>query len=136
MAQPSRAPHTTATQIRAPRSRLHASALGLKIHVEPGYERLGDPDQDAPDPLVFTLDAKVIAVVGVELSGGRLVELNVVVNPAKARQFHFSSGVEDWRVVDGGACAYFRTGSWFGQLTASRAGPTLCSSSVRIGCSY
>lgn len=24
-----------------------------------------------------------------------------------ARQFHFSSGVGDWRVADGGACAYF-----------------------------
>lgn len=29
-----------------------------------------------------------------------------------ARQFHFSSGVADWRVADGGACAYFRTGSF------------------------
>lgn len=29
-----------------------------------------------------------------------------------ARQFHFSGGVTDWRVTDGGACAYFRTGSF------------------------
>lgn len=29
-----------------------------------------------------------------------------------ARQFHLSSEVEDWRVTDGGACAYFRTGSF------------------------
>jgi 4a-hydroxytetrahydrobiopterin dehydratase len=29
--------------------------------------------------------------------------------PITARQFHFSGGVEDWRVADGGACAYFRT---------------------------
>jgi len=29
-----------------------------------------------------------------------------------ARQFHFSGGVEDWRVADGGACAYFPTGSF------------------------
>ena len=29
-----------------------------------------------------------------------------------ARQFHFSSGVGDWRVADGGACAYFRTDSF------------------------
>ena len=29
-----------------------------------------------------------------------------------ARQFHFSSGVGEWRVADGGACAYFRTGSF------------------------
>jgi 4a-hydroxytetrahydrobiopterin dehydratase len=29
-----------------------------------------------------------------------------------ARQFHFSSGVGDWRVADGGVCAYFRTGSF------------------------
>jgi 4a-hydroxytetrahydrobiopterin dehydratase len=32
--------------------------------------------------------------------------------PITARQFHFSSGVGDWRVADGGACAYFRTGSF------------------------
>lgn len=31
--------------------------------------------------------------------------------PITARQFHLSSGVGDWRVADGGACAYFRTGS-------------------------
>jgi 4a-hydroxytetrahydrobiopterin dehydratase len=29
-----------------------------------------------------------------------------------ARQFHFSSGVGDWRVGDGGAGAYFRIGSF------------------------
>jgi 4a-hydroxytetrahydrobiopterin dehydratase len=29
-----------------------------------------------------------------------------------ARQFHESEGVEDWRVVFGGACALFRTGSF------------------------
>jgi 4a-hydroxytetrahydrobiopterin dehydratase len=29
-----------------------------------------------------------------------------------ARQFHFSSGVGDWRVADGGACAHFRTDSF------------------------
>jgi 4a-hydroxytetrahydrobiopterin dehydratase len=28
------------------------------------------------------------------------------------RQFHESQGVEDWRVVGDGACAYFRTGSF------------------------
>ena len=28
------------------------------------------------------------------------------------RQFHESKGVEDWRVVGEGACAYFRTGSF------------------------
>ena len=28
------------------------------------------------------------------------------------RQFHESDGVEDWRVVGEGACAYFRTGSF------------------------
>jgi 4a-hydroxytetrahydrobiopterin dehydratase len=32
--------------------------------------------------------------------------------PITARQFHFSGGVGDWRVADGGACAYFRTGSF------------------------
>ena len=29
-----------------------------------------------------------------------------------ARQFHHSDGVADWRVTDGGAAAYFRTGSF------------------------
>ena len=29
-----------------------------------------------------------------------------------AKQFHESEGVEDWRVVGDGACAYFRTGSF------------------------
>ncbi len=29
-----------------------------------------------------------------------------------ARRFHESDGVEDWRVVGEGACAYFRTGSF------------------------
>jgi 4a-hydroxytetrahydrobiopterin dehydratase len=28
------------------------------------------------------------------------------------RQFHESQGVEDWRVIGDGACAYFRTGSF------------------------
>lgn len=32
--------------------------------------------------------------------------------PVTARQFHFSSGVGDWRVADGGAAAYFGTGSF------------------------
>jgi 4a-hydroxytetrahydrobiopterin dehydratase len=29
-----------------------------------------------------------------------------------AQQFHQSDGVDDWRVLFGGACAYFRTGSF------------------------
>src|SRR5207247_11306658 len=29
-----------------------------------------------------------------------------------ARRFHESAGVEDWRVVGGGACRYFRTGAF------------------------
>lgn len=28
------------------------------------------------------------------------------------KQFHESEGVEDWRVLGDGACAYFRTGSF------------------------
>jgi 4a-hydroxytetrahydrobiopterin dehydratase len=28
------------------------------------------------------------------------------------RQFHEADGVEDWRVLGEGACAYFRTGSF------------------------
>ena len=31
--------------------------------------------------------------------------------PIAARQFHEADGVEDWRVLAEGACAYFRTGS-------------------------
>jgi 4a-hydroxytetrahydrobiopterin dehydratase len=30
------------------------------------------------------------------------------------RQFHEAAGIEDWRVVGEGACAYFRTGSFVG----------------------
>jgi 4a-hydroxytetrahydrobiopterin dehydratase len=29
-----------------------------------------------------------------------------------ARQFHEAAGVGDWRVLDEGACTYFRTGSF------------------------
>jgi 4a-hydroxytetrahydrobiopterin dehydratase len=32
--------------------------------------------------------------------------------PITPRQFHESDGVEDWRVLGEGACAYFRTGSF------------------------
>jgi 4a-hydroxytetrahydrobiopterin dehydratase len=32
--------------------------------------------------------------------------------PITAGQFHAADGVEDWRVVGEGACAYFRTGSF------------------------
>jgi 4a-hydroxytetrahydrobiopterin dehydratase len=32
--------------------------------------------------------------------------------PITPRQFHEADGVEDWRVVGEGACAYFRTGSF------------------------
>lgn len=32
--------------------------------------------------------------------------------PISAQQFHESEGVEDWRVLDSGACAHFRTGSF------------------------
>jgi 4a-hydroxytetrahydrobiopterin dehydratase len=28
------------------------------------------------------------------------------------KQFHESEGVEDWRVIGDGACAYFQTGSF------------------------
>jgi 4a-hydroxytetrahydrobiopterin dehydratase len=33
-------------------------------------------------------------------------------DPISPRQFHESEGVEDWRVIGDGACAYFRTGSF------------------------
>lgn len=39
-------------------------------------------------------------------AGGRAAE------PITARQFHFSSGLDDWRVADGGACAHYRTDSF------------------------
>jgi 4a-hydroxytetrahydrobiopterin dehydratase len=32
--------------------------------------------------------------------------------PISPRQFHSADGIEDWRVVGEGACAYFRTGSF------------------------
>ena len=32
--------------------------------------------------------------------------------PITARAFHAAEGVEDWRVIGDGACAYFRTGSF------------------------
>lgn len=32
--------------------------------------------------------------------------------PVTARQFHHTTGVADWRMADGGACAHFRTGSF------------------------
>jgi 4a-hydroxytetrahydrobiopterin dehydratase len=35
-----------------------------------------------------------------------------VTEPITPRQFHEADGVEDWRVVGDGACAYFRTGSF------------------------
>jgi 4a-hydroxytetrahydrobiopterin dehydratase len=33
-------------------------------------------------------------------------------DPISPKQFHESEGVEDWRVIGDGACAYFRTGSF------------------------
>ncbi len=35
-----------------------------------------------------------------------------VTEPITAQQFHQATGVEDWRVLFSGACAYFRTGSF------------------------
>src|SRR5712691_9789667 len=35
-----------------------------------------------------------------------------LIKPITLRQFHESDGVEDWRVLGEGACAYFRTGSF------------------------
>jgi 4a-hydroxytetrahydrobiopterin dehydratase len=35
-----------------------------------------------------------------------------VTDPVTARQFHEAEGVEDWRVLAEGACAFFRTGSF------------------------
>lgn len=39
------------------------------------------------------------------------------------RQFHGADGVEDWRVLAFGACAYFRTGSFAGGVGARGLGP-------------
>jgi 4a-hydroxytetrahydrobiopterin dehydratase len=33
-------------------------------------------------------------------------------DPISPKQFHESEGVDDWRVIGDGACAYFRTGSF------------------------
>ena len=38
--------------------------------------------------------------------------LNAISERIAPRQFHEADGVEDWRVVGEGACAYFRTGSF------------------------
>jgi 4a-hydroxytetrahydrobiopterin dehydratase len=38
-----------------------------------------------------------------------------------ARRFHASEGVEDWRVVGEGACAYFRTGSFAAGVRLAQA---------------
>lgn len=38
-----------------------------------------------------------------------------------ARQFHEAAGVDDWRVVFGGACTYFRTGSFATGVTLVEA---------------
>ena len=38
--------------------------------------------------------------------------LKGVTKPITAQQFHQATGVEDWRVIFSGACAYFRTGSF------------------------
>ena len=32
--------------------------------------------------------------------------------PVTARYFHAAEGLEDWRVIGDGACAYYRTGSF------------------------
>jgi 4a-hydroxytetrahydrobiopterin dehydratase len=41
--------------------------------------------------------------------------------PITARQFHEADGVEDWRVVGEGACAYFRTRSFAGGARLAQA---------------
>src|SRR3990172_9279416 len=40
---------------------------------------------------------------------GTLKGMTELITP---RQFHEADGVEDWRVLFGGACAHFRTGSF------------------------
>jgi 4a-hydroxytetrahydrobiopterin dehydratase len=37
------------------------------------------------------------------------------------KQFHESAGVEDWRVIGDGACAYFRAGSFAASARLVRA---------------
>ncbi|WP_024285139.1 4a-hydroxytetrahydrobiopterin dehydratase [Cellulomonas sp. KRMCY2] len=39
-------------------------------------------------------------------------EVTTMTGQITARQFHDSDGVQDWRVLAFGACAYFRTGSF------------------------
>ena len=43
------------------------------------------------------------------------------VNGITLRQFHEAEGVEDWRVVGDGACAFFRTGSFAAGVRLVRA---------------
>jgi 4a-hydroxytetrahydrobiopterin dehydratase len=59
---------------------------------EPGDRGVGDGKDDIEDH--------------VRLQGGRMTDH---ISP---KQFHESEGVEDWRVLGDGACAYFRTGSF------------------------
>jgi 4a-hydroxytetrahydrobiopterin dehydratase len=40
-----------------------------------------------------------------------MTEIEGMIERVTPRQFHEADGVEDWRVVGEGACAYFRTGS-------------------------
>ena len=41
--------------------------------------------------------------------------------PITAREFHATAGLEDWRVLGDGACAYFRTGSFSAGVRLVRA---------------
>jgi 4a-hydroxytetrahydrobiopterin dehydratase len=43
------------------------------------------------------------------------------INGITLRQFHDAEGVEDWRVVGDGACAFFRTGSFAAGVRLVRA---------------
>jgi hypothetical protein len=38
------------------------------------------------DGFVLRLDARVIGIIGIEFTGGRVTELNPVVNPAELRR--------------------------------------------------
>jgi 4a-hydroxytetrahydrobiopterin dehydratase len=41
-----------------------------------------------------------------------MTEIEGMIERITPRQFQEADGIEDWRVVGEGACAYFRTGSW------------------------
>jgi len=70
--------------------------------------RLGEPRRCRAEP-----GAGVAAVFGDKEDG--------MADRFSPQQFHESEGVEEWRVLGDGACAYFRTGSFAAGARLARA---------------